>query len=488
MKGSLLRCQRPSSILLSLNTPAKRYVQSSRPRSAAAAAALSEETETTIIQHTTPRRAPQPSALARLPLTSVLRTYMITRMSSSPLLLSTCFYLLRAMLDSDSIFFSPRRNRVIGAILRHTFYTQFCAGETPTEVRRTAQGIRDLGFKGIMLEFALEVLDDKPSAAGKAVVVDEAKVAREIETWRRGMLDSITITEAGDFVGLKWSGLGTHALHLLKTNQPPTSTMAAAIDEVCALASSKGVSLLPGAEEEITNKGIDAWTLDLQRKWNTKGRAVMYTTFQLYLKSAPDNVAKHIAVAREEGFTFGAKLVRGAYLGREPRAAIWDTIEDTHAAYDGVTTALLKRQHNEWVKPMEGTKEVKPWPNTAVFLATHNDNSVRNAQTIRNAQAAAGEVRVPLHFAQLQGMADEVSLELVQSSRQAEAQNAAAQKEVVDVPQAIKCVTWGTVTECLHFLIRRASENKDAAGRTEGTRRAMGAELKRRFWEMFGLR
>lgn len=42
--------------------------------------------------------------------------------------------------------------------------------------------------------------------------------------------------------------------------------------------------------------------------------------------------------------------------------------------------------------------------------------------------------------------------------------------------KVVKCMTWDTTTECLNLLLRRASENKEAALRTEDTRRATGAE------------
>lgn len=53
--------------------------------------------------------------------------------------------------------------------------------------------------------------------------------------------------------------------------------------------------------------------------------------------------------------------------------------------------------------------------------------------------------------------------------------------------KVVKCMTWGTTTECLNFLLRRASENKEAALRTEDTRKAMGKELWRRLRGVFGL-
>jgi hypothetical protein len=74
-------------------------------------------------------------------------------------------------------------------------------------------------------------------------------------------------------------------------------------------------------------------------------------------------------------------------------------------------------------------------------------------------------------------MADEISQALVQDE---------TMKKDVQA-KVVKCMTWGTTTECLNFLLRRASENKEAALRTEDTRKAMGKELWRRLRGVFGL-
>ena len=49
-------------------------------------------------------------------------------------------------------------------------------------------------------------------------------------------------------------------------------------------------------------------------------------------------------------------------------------------------------------------------------------------------------------------------------------------------PKAYKYVVWGSVGECLKYLIRRAEENRDAVVRAKGTRMALRAELWRRAW------
>jgi proline dehydrogenase len=84
--------------------------------------------------------------------------------------------------------------------------------------------------------------------------------------------------------------------------------------------------------------------------------------------------------------------------------------------------------------------------------------------------------------AQLQGMADEVSCELVQAARRAK-----EAEKGTDVPQAYKYLVWGTTGECLKYLLRRAQENRDAVQRTREGRNAMVGELARRMKGVFGI-
>ena len=258
--------------------------------------------------------------------------------------------------------------------------------------------------------------------------------------------------------------------------------MRSAIDELAMMAHKKGVSLLPSAEEEKTNVGIDAWSLDLQRKYNTTpGKATVFCTYQAYLKSTPAKLASHLAIAKREGFTAGVKLVRGAYLASEERSSIWPTIERTHETYDGLAEACLRREWNEVLR--QDPSDTDPsFPAISVFLATHNARSVSRAMAIRNAQAIANQPRPDLAYGQLFGMADEVSTKILAVRREALDGNTS-----IDFPLAFKCVCWGTTGQCLNYLLRRAAENKDAVLRTGETRRAMGTEILRRVKAMFGL-
>lgn len=254
--------------------------------------------------------------------------------------------------------------------------------------------------------------------------------------------------------------------------------MWAAITEACDAAAAKGVCLLPGAEEEITNIGLEKWTTALQKKYNTPsyGRALIYTTYQCYLRAIPARIAAHLEKASKEGYIAGVKLVRGAYLNSEKPGVCFDTKEGTDACYDACAATVLRQQWSDAIAP---SNPATPFPPVNIVLATHNLQTIQSAKAIRAAQLLASPPsNLPkLTFAQLQGMADEISQSLVQDPTMKADENA----------RVVKLLAWGTMTECLNFLIRRAAENKESAGRTDETRRAMGAELWRRIKGVVGL-
>lgn len=355
------------------------------------------------------------------------------------------------------------------ALLWETFYKQFCSGETEVQVSKECDYLRQQGYAGVILEYALEVLADT-----------EGNEVEDVAVWRKGMLDTVQMAKPGDFVGLKWSGMGPAAMRRMKADEEPTELMSEAMHALCKAAAEKNIALLPAAEETWSLTGFHNWCLKMQRVYNTAGKSVVYSTFQAYLKQTAGTVAEHLAVAKKEGFTLGVKMVRGAYLGTDDRHLIWPDIQGTHDAYDGIASALIHRKFNDTLNPTDGNTS-QPFPEINVVLATHNHESVRKAQELRAAQAAKGEPLTPLTFAQLQGMADEVSCTLLAAAK------ASANDEKAVQERVFKCTTWGPMFDCLNYLLRRAAENKDAAGRTADTRNAMRAEIWRRMRAAFGL-
>ncbi|KAJ9356773.1 proline oxidase PrnD [Paecilomyces variotii] len=420
------------------------------------------------------------SPLAVLPLSTVLRSLLILSISSSPILLKPCIRALSALAHPKTPVLDVAKNPALNWIIKNTIYKQFNAGENKVEVQRSIQEMKSLGYRGVLLGYAREVL----AGENGGNLVDEKAAREEVDTWLQGTLQTVDMAQEGDFVALKFTGMGNQALSLLRQKLPPSEYMDEAIRSVCDSAIARGARLLVDAEEQAVQPGIEEWIMTYQKYINLKtpGRATLYGTYQAYLRSTPATIARHLEIARQEGYTLGVKLVRGAYLKTEPRHLIWAEKEETDRCYDGIVEALLARRYNDVLKPASDEHTVK-LPPVNVIIATHNQDSVRKAHSIRLQQAARSEPRVELAYAQLQGMADEVSCELLQGFQSAEAGTTVATTES---PNVYKLLTWGSVKECMGFLFRRAVENTEAVGRTKQSQLAMAQELQRRARKALG--
>lgn len=86
-------------------------------------------------------------------------------------------------------------------LIRNTLYKQFNAGENKAQVQQSIHDIKQLGYRGVLLGYAREVLVNGGETETTAF---EEKVAREeVETWLRGTLQTVDMATEGDFVALK---------------------------------------------------------------------------------------------------------------------------------------------------------------------------------------------------------------------------------------------------------------------------------------------
>ncbi|KAL5000088.1 FAD-linked oxidoreductase-like protein [Aspergillus recurvatus] len=451
-------------------------------RTSNARSSLTADSNSLLQQAPPSPKKPLASPLAKLPLSSVLRSLLILSVSSSSILLKPCIYTLSALAHPKTALLDVAKNPLLNLLVKHTIYKQFNAGENKLEVQSSINAIKHLGYRGVLLGYAREVLVGESKTDPR----DEQASRQEIQMWLDGTLQTVDMAQEGDFVALKFTGMGVQALEYLQNQAAPSPFMDEAIKQICDLAISRNVRLLVDAEEQAVQPGIEEWATKYQKYCNsrTPGRAIFYNTYQAYLCSTPATLARHLEISRKEGYTLGVKLVRGAYLKTEPRHLIWAKKEQTDECYDGIVEALLTRRYNNMLKSAsaENTTELPP---VNVIVATHNRDSVRKAHALRLEQASGGKKSdVELSYAQLQGMADEISCELLQGFQTAESEKAIA----TESPNVYKLLTWGSVKECMGFLLRRAVENTEAVGRTKQSQEAMFAELKRRARRALGLR
>ncbi|RYG65710.1 hypothetical protein EON64_11360 [archaeon] len=160
--------------------------------------------------------------------------------------------------------------------------------------------------------------------------------------------------------------------------------------------------------------------------------------------------------AQRGGYTFAAKLVRGAYMVIERQHAkehriddpIHDTIQNTHDNYNQGVQSVIER--------------IAKGQRAEVMIATHNQDSVAHAVACMQ-QHGMDATSAPVYFGQLLGMADNLTFGLAHHKY-----------------KAYKYVPYGKVHEVMPYLIRRAQENSDALSGAQLALNMSRQELSRR--------
>lgn len=178
-------------------SPGCRYVSStSNARSSLASA---ERASTgNVIHHPPLQRSDPGSPLSILPLSTVLRSLIILSISSSPILLKPCIYTLSVLANPKNPVLDVARNPLLNWLVKNTIYKQFNAGENKAEVQRSIEEIKRLGYRGVLLGYAREVLVGESKGP-----LDEKAARQDVETWLKGTLQTVDMAHEGDFVALK---------------------------------------------------------------------------------------------------------------------------------------------------------------------------------------------------------------------------------------------------------------------------------------------
>ncbi len=113
--------------------------------------------------------------------------------------------ILSFLAHSKSPIFNADRNPVLHYILKKTFYAQFCAGGTREEIQTMRERLKDLGYKGVILGYAKEVVLESAETRDKDRKADTSfpETDAEVDFWKKATLQTIALTGEGDFVALK---------------------------------------------------------------------------------------------------------------------------------------------------------------------------------------------------------------------------------------------------------------------------------------------
>jgi proline dehydrogenase len=188
----------------------------------------------------------------------------------------------------------------------------------------------------------------------------------------------------------------------------------------------------------------------------------------MYTKSSRGRLELDVELAKRENITFAAKLVRGAYMVSERKRAeemgytspICETLEDTHASYNGGVKFLLNKLKEYQESTGESVTEVT---SPIVFMvASHNRDSVilTIEEMEKNGVAARSGV---VKFGQLFGMQDQLSYTLGRNGY-----------------AIYKYLPYGMIDEVIPYLLRRAQENSSVLGGVAVERQLMWQEVKDR--------
>ncbi|XP_047228925.1 proline dehydrogenase 1, mitochondrial isoform X2 [Girardinichthys multiradiatus] len=228
------------------------------------------------------------------------------------------------------------------------------------------------------------------------------------------------------------------------------------VDILAKHALENGVRLMVDAEQTYFQPAISRLTLEMQRKFN-KEKAVIFNTYQCYLKEAYDNVTLDVELSRREGWYFGAKLVRGAYMYQERDRAQEIGYEDPINPDYEATNRMYHKCLEYVLEEIEHNRKAN------VMVASHNEDTVKfTLQKMNEMGLSPTENKV--YFGQLLGMCDQISFPLGQAGF-----------------PVYKYVPYGPVNEVVPYLSRRAQENRGFMKGSQRERSLLWNELRRRF-------
>ncbi|XP_066513588.1 proline dehydrogenase 1, mitochondrial-like [Hoplias malabaricus] len=215
------------------------------------------------------------------------------------------------------------------------------------------------------------------------------------------------------------------------------------------------VRLMVDAEQTYFQPAISRLTLETQRIFNTQ-KPVIFNTYQCYLKEAYENVCMDVELSKREGWCFGAKLVRGAYLNQERSRAEDLSYEDPINPDYESTNHMYHRCLDHVLEEIERNRKAN------VMVASHNMDTIKHTLRRMNEMGLSPSDK-NIYFGQLLGMCDQISFPLGQAGF-----------------PVYKYVPYGPVNEVIPYLSRRAQENRGVMKGAQAERELLWKELIRR--------
>ncbi|ORX96672.1 FAD-linked oxidoreductase [Basidiobolus meristosporus CBS 931.73] len=374
--------------------------------------------------------------------------------------------------------------------IKNTFFNHFCGGETPEEISVTMEGLKSAGI-GSILDVSIEVdLDElHEEDTPEAIRALWNGRADHVASLLKGSVKAASV-EPNSFAAIKLTPLlspltlqkVSYNLYNLRASFETSPQNSAAyvplnqseledfdlfmerINGICEYAKQMKVRLMIDAEQSYFQDAIDYAALEVSRRYNQLGQEMgplVFNTYQMYLKDSTRKLRSDYERSQRQNFTFGAKLVRGAYMVTERKRCaklgisdiINDTIEDTHHCYDSGVEFLLDQ-----INPTDTLSTT----HAAFMVASHNKDSVNKTCIGLEKRGFAPKTEMVM-FGQLMGMKDNLSYSLGGNGY-----------------RTFKYVPYGPIQEVVPYLIRRAQENSTVLGAAQEEYDLIASELKLR--------
>lgn len=335
----------------------------------------------------------------------------------------------------------------IKGLIKATIFRQFCGGETLEECNSAIVDLAKANI-GSILDYSVEGIQDE--AVFDAVTDELLSVCDKAAKSPNIPVTCMKITGVAKFALLE--KLSQPGAELNSDEKNAYKRVVTRVNRICERAHKNDVPIYIDAEESWIQPALDRLIGTMMRKYN-KEKAIVFTTFQMYKHSMLPILDRMIGEAKREGFKFGIKFVRGAYMEKENKRAekleyptpIQPSKEATDEDFDKAIAFALN--HLDVVE---------------MCCGTHNELSCYKLVDLMDEKGIKPN-HSGIYFSQLYGMSDNISFNLANAGY-----------------NVTKYLPYGPVEKTVPYLLRRAEENSAITGQMSKELRFLLAEKKRR--------
>lgn len=330
--------------------------------------------------------------------------------------------------------------------IRRTIYKHFVGGTSISDCSKTINRLAERNV-GSILDYALEGEESEELFDATA-----HEIIRTIEYANKNKNVPFSV--------FKITGIGSlDLLSKVSSNIPLTpselykfNAIKNRVDAIFKRGYELGVPVLIDAEQTWIQPVLDELVMNEMAKYN-KEKAIVQNTYQMYRHDALERLKKHHQISIENGFRFGLKIVRGAYMETERKRAT----ELDYPSPIQPNKEATDKDFNVAIHYMIENRDTLDF-----MVATHNEHSsMLLAQLIdekgldRNHQG--------IYFSQLYGMSDHITYNLAENGY-----------------NVVKYLPYGEIKTMMPYLFRRARENSSMKGQTSRELQLIKSEINRR--------